>query len=322
VSFARVKSIALDLFIFGSSSLIILFFALHGTFRYLVSRPLNELSGVFRRIAAGSEPLGKKTFTARNDEIGLLTESFNTLAGHLLDAQEKLKKTAEIERQMMETEKLASLGQLSAGVAHEINNPLGGIKLCFNNLLNTPMDEATRQQHVAVINSGFDRIQNIVRQLLDFSKNSPLSLSRHSINTIIENVLTLSEYTLSKRDIRITRHLSQDIPDLNVDANKIEQVFLNLFINAAQAMGQGGELAISTRSDEHFCYISVSDNGPGIPEDIRSKVFDPFFTTKGVGQGTGLGLTVSKAIIEQHEGALTMESSDEGTTFSIALPLK
>jgi signal transduction histidine kinase len=321
IAFEQIRTLAINTFLFGFSSLFIMFIALHFTFRHIVTKPINSLSKIFEGIAGGKEPLGKAIPITRKDEIGDLTESFNTLARHLLDAQEKLKKAAEIEKQMMETEKYSVIGQLSAGVAHEVNNPLGGMKLCFNNLLITEMDEATKKEHIDVINSGFNRIQNIVKQLLDFSKNTPLSLSKSPINKIIENVLIISEYTISKKGITIVRGLKDDIPDIFVDRNKLEQVFLNLFLNAAQAMDEKGVLTIKSWNDDDFCYISVSDTGKGIPASIRPKIFDPFFTTKAMGEGTGLGLTVSKAIIEQHEGALLVETSEKGSIFTVKLPL-
>ncbi len=322
VAFAHVEKVAFDTFLFGMGTLWFLFIALYGIFRHLVTIPLNYLSGIFRGIANGTEPLGKDIPNTRRDEIGDLTESFNMLAKHLLDAQDRLKRTARIEKQMMETEKLAALGQLSAGVAHEINNPLGGIRLCFSNLIDTGMDENTRRQHIEVINSGFDRIHNIVKQLLDFSKNSPLSTAPASINGIIENVLKLSEYTINQKGVKLTKKLTGRLPDLMADSNKLEQVFLNLIINAIQAMDGGGKLKIRTWSDKGSCKVSVADTGKGIPHDIITRIFDPFFTTKEVGEGTGLGLTVSKAIIEQHKGSIAVETSDKGTVFTVTLPVE
>jgi signal transduction histidine kinase len=320
VALARIKKVAIHTFLLGSITLVLLFLAIYTTFRMLVTNPLNRLSLTFRGIAGGTQPLGQSIPIMRDDEIGDVTESFNALSHHLLEAQEKLKKTAEMEKQMMETEKLASLGQLSAGVAHEINNPLGGIKLCFNNLMTTDMDEEKRKQHVRVINSGFDRIQIIVKSLLDFSKNSSLSVAPASLNGIVEDVLGLAEYTVSKKGIRLVKDLSPRMPQLAVDSNKLEQVFLNLIMNAVQAMDGGGTLTVRTRCGERTCSLSVSDTGKGIPHDVMPRIYDPFFSTKGVGEGTGLGLTVSKAIVEQHGGEMAVETSEQGTTFTVSLP--
>jgi signal transduction histidine kinase len=321
VAFAHVKEVALHTFIFGIFTLGFLFFALFGTFRHLVTSPLNNLSHIFRSIAKGTVPLGKDIPSNRSDEIGDLTESFNILTRHLLDAQVRLKKAAEREKQIMETEKLATLGQLSAGVAHEINNPLGGIRLCFNNLMETEMDTNTKKHHIEVINSGLERIQNIVRQLLDFSKDSPLNIAPSSINNIIEETLKLSEYIIVRKDIELIKELSPDMPDLMVDSNKLEQVFLNLIINAVQSMDGGGVLTIRTWSDGSACNVSVIDTGKGIPSEVISRIFDPFFSTKGVGEGTGLGLTVSKAIVEQHKGKIEVSTSEKGSIFTVRIPI-
>jgi len=321
LAFARIRRITIETFIFGFSTLGLLFFAIYGTFSHLVTKPLNNLSNIFKGITNGTQPLGRDIPADRNDEIGELTESFNILSRHLLEAQEKLKKTADLEKQMMETEKLATLGQLSAGVAHEINNPIGGIRLCFNNLINTDMDTATMKQHAEVVNSGLDRIQRIVKQLLDFSKNAPLDLLPASVNKIIENVLNISRYTISKKGITLIKDLSHKVPELMVDPNKLEQVFLNLIINAVQAMDGEGILTIRTWRDDSIYSVSFSDTGGGIPEEVLPNIFDPFFTTKDVGEGTGLGLTVSKAIVEQHGGEIVVETSGSGTTFTVRLSL-
>lgn len=318
---ANAKKMALDSFIFGMGTLTFLFLALYATFRHLVTSPLNRLSGIFRGIAQGTEPLGREISSSRGDEIGDLTGSFNLLSKHLLDAHERLRKAAEIEKQMMQTEKLAALGQLSAGVAHEINNPLGGIRLCFNNLINTEMDAEKKEKHIAVINSGFGRIQSIVRHLLDFAKNAPLCIAPASVNSILENVLNLVGYTIQSKAIAVVRDFAADMPDMPADANKLEQVFLNLIINAVQSMERGGALLIRTRYEAGQCFVSVSDTGKGIPAEMLQKIFDPFFTTKGVGEGTGLGLTVCKAIVEQHRGEIKVETSEKGSTFTVQLPL-
>jgi nitrogen-specific signal transduction histidine kinase len=227
-----------------------------------------------------------------------------------------------VEEQMRMADKLAALGQLSAGIAHEINNPLGGVRLCFNNLMTTEMDVQTKQMHIEVINSGLVKIQDIVRQLLDFSKKSALSVSPVSVNTLIENVMKLTEYFITKKDIRVVRDLAPDLPQIAVDQNKMEQVFLNIILNAIQAMDNGRpkELTIRTYAEDGHCVTSFSDSGSGISEAVMPHIFEPFFTTKPVGEGTGLGLSVSKSIVEQHSGRIVVETSRQGTTFTVRLP--
>jgi signal transduction histidine kinase len=320
VAFAKARRIATDTFLFGFGLLSILFLVLTLTFRQLVAKPLDSLSAMFRNIARGEEPLKGNPKAERTDEIGELTDSFNMLAQHLLEAEEKLRQTAELEKQLMLTDKLAALGQLSAGVAHEINNPLGGIKVCFNNLMSTAMDDNTRSQHVTVINDGLDRIQTIVRQLLDYAKNAPLSMQPVSLNGVLENVLKLADYTLRIKKIALQTSLDPELPRVSADANKLEQVFLNLIINAVQAIEENGVIHVRSFRDGNQCVVSISDNGPGIPHEVLGRIFDPFFTTKEVGEGTGLGLTVSRAIVEQHGGSIGADVSNEGTTFFVRLP--
>ncbi len=227
-----------------------------------------------------------------------------------------------VEEQMRMAEKLAAVGQLSAGVAHEINNPLGGIRLCFNNLMTTEMDEKARRMHIDVINSGLARIQDIIRQLLDFSKKSSLIVSPASINALIENVLKLTDYLTAKKGIKIIKNLSADIPDIMVDQNKMEQAFLNIILNAIQAMDRrSGTLTIETSTADGYCVASFADSGSGIPDRVLPFIFDPFFTTKPVGEGTGLGLSVSKSIVEQHNGEITVKTSEKGTRFTVKLPI-
>ncbi len=246
-------------------------------------------------------------------------------AGNVIKAVHYVKDITDkkhIEEQMRRAEKLAAVGQLSAGVAHEINNPLGGIRLCFNNLITTEMDDETRRTHIDTINSGLVRIQDIIRQLLDLSKRSSLSVSLVSINSLIDNVLKLTDYVISKKEIKIVKKLSSDIPDIMIDPNKMEQVFLNIILNAIQAVdGKSGSLTIETSSETGYCKASFTDTGTGIPDNILPHIFDPFFTTKTVGEGTGLGLSVSKSIVEQHNGEILVETFENGTRFTVKLPI-
>jgi nitrogen-specific signal transduction histidine kinase/HAMP domain-containing protein len=228
----------------------------------------------------------------------------------------------QLDEKMRRAEKLAAVGQLSAGIAHEINNPLGGIRLCFNNLITTEMNEETKGMHIDVINSGLARIQDIIKQLLEFSKTSTLSFSRVSLNNLIDNVLKLTDYIISNKNVTVVKNFSADLPDIMMDPNKMEQVFLNIILNAIQAMeGRPGNLAIKTSVSNGYCVSSFTDTGAGIPDNVLHRIFDPFFTTKQVGEGTGLGLSVSKSIVEQHNGKIIVETSEQGTIFTVTLPL-
>ena len=252
------------------------------------------------------------------DEVGELVEVFNQMVG---DLRKNLAALDEVKQEKFRLDRLSAIGQIAAGVAHEINNPLGGISLCFNNLMKTKMDEETRRQHIEVINSGLERIQCTVKHLLDFAKNSSLNMTRLPVNSVVKSVLTLVEYTVAKQGCRLEEKLAQSEPEVVADSGKLEQVFLNLIINAVQAMNGTGVLMVETAQRGSECLVSISDTGPGIPSDVLPRIFDPFFTTKGPREGTGLGLSVSKAIVEQHKGEITVETSQEGTTFMVRLPV-
>ncbi|WP_028841666.1 c-type heme family protein [Thermodesulfobacterium hveragerdense] len=229
-----------------------------------------------------------------------------------------------IEEQMAITAKLATIGQLAAGIAHEINNPLGGIILCLNNVIRSSMDEQTKNQHIELINQGLSRIQNIIKVLLDFSRTTELNLRVCEVKDLIENVLRLINYCLKEKNVKVKIDLEKNLRPVCLDSNKIEQVMLNLILNAIDAMENSEEkvLTIKVYHKESKMFIEVSDTGSGIPPHLAEKVFDPFFTTKPLGKGTGLGLFISKSIVEQHGGKIWFTTSEKGTTFVVEIPLE
>ena len=238
----------------------------------------------------------------------------------LRDADREHKKTIEV---LSQTEKMISIGRLASGVAHEINNPLGGITLCFKNLTESDMDNKTKYELIFAINDGLQKIKTIVDQLLDFSRMTVTEKTSVDINSFIDRLLVLFNYPASNKNINLIKELAPDVPKILMDENKMSQVFMNIMINALQAMDNGGSLTIRTRMDDGYCAVSIADTGAGIPPDVMPHIFDPFFTTKGVGEGTGLGLSVSKAIIEQHGGVIEVDSEiGAGSTFLIKLPVK
>lgn len=223
---------------------------------------------------------------------------------------------------LSQTEKMVSIGRLASGVAHEINNPLSGIALCFKNLTELKMEHSKREQLIGAINDGLQKIKNIIEQLLDFSRMTVTEKKPADVNNLINRLLVLLNYSASKKNIKIVDDLSDDIPEILMDENKMTQVFLNIMLNALQAMDGGGVLTIKTIKGNGFCVVSISDTGKGIHQEIRPYIFDQFFTTKDVGEGTGLGLSVSKGIVDQHGGAIDVESEvGVGTTFRIKLPI-
>jgi len=229
----------------------------------------------------------------------------------------------QLQDQLIQAEKMASLGKLAAGVAHEINNPLTGI-LTFAHLLlkKTPEDDPQRED-LEVIVTEATRCKRIVQGLLDFARQRDPEKSLADINKIIEDSLSLVENQASFQNIEIIKELDSDLPKIMVDVNQIQQVFMNIILNAAEAMPDGGYLTISTQVVDRSIEIKFIDTGCGIPQENIGRLFDPFFTTKEPGKGTGLGLAVSHGIVTRHQGRIEVESQvGKGTTFTVKLPIQ
>jgi len=231
----------------------------------------------------------------------------------------------EVERRIQQTEKLVAVGQLAAGVAHEINNPLGVI-LCYTDIIKENPD-ATREisDDITVIERHAENCQRIVSDLLEFARGRKTGLSKQqtSINELVETVMSMVRQQYMKQHITITSTLKEGLPFCFIDASRIKQVLLNLIINAAQAIDQQGEISITTRRSEQSVLIIITDNGPGIASEVLDKIFDPFFSTKEPGEGTGLGLSVSYGIIQEHNGEIKVRSTqNKGTCFTVILPIE
>lgn len=238
------------------------------------------------------------------------------MVGIIRDITEQLA-IEKLEKQLLQSDKLATIGQLAAGVAHEINNPLGNISLYAQMLLKT-IDDENVWNKVNIINDEADRAANIVRGLLDFARQSEPSMSPTNINGEITKVLNILEYEL--KDIKVITSF-QDLPDINCDPGQISQVLMNILSNSFQAITSNGIITIETKGETNYVEIVISDNGCGIPEENLDKIFDPFFTTKKPGEGTGLGLSISYGIIKSHNGSIDVKSEvGKGTTFIIKLP--
>ncbi|MBI4401049.1 MAG: PAS domain S-box protein [Nitrospirae bacterium] len=230
--------------------------------------------------------------------------------------------TKKLEQQIRNSEKLVSVGKLAAGVAHEINNPLGGILNCLYNLRKGTLPLARQEEYLLSMEDGLRRVQRIVRQLLDFSQQHEPELTSTDINTIVERVLVLTNHAFVANHIRLEKQLQPNLPMLLVDRHMMEQVLMNLVLNAVQAIRGGGVVTIRTRVANDTCAIDVEDTGCGIPPNILPRIFDPFFTTKSTGEGTGLGLSVSLGIVERHGGRILVDSEvGKGTVFTVCLPL-
>jgi hypothetical protein len=226
-----------------------------------------------------------------------------------------------LEEQLQHAEKMASVGLLAAGVAHEVNTPLAGIS-SYTQLLRGQLDEADpRQQVLEKIEKQSFRAAKIINGLLNFSRSSGTEFERVDVNRVLLDVLSLVEHQLEGSKIRVRRELAPQVPPIRGNENRIQQVFFNLILNARDAMPSGGWLTLHTYADADTVVVEVKDTGHGIRREHIRRIYDPFFTTKGIGRGTGLGLSVSYGIVQEHGGAIFVESSPgQGTTFQVALP--
>ena len=285
-----------------------------------VVQPIRHLVLASKRIAEGD--LDHKVKLKVKDEIRDLGEAFNFMASSLKDRDEQLKERTT--QTIMKSEKLATIGQLAAGVAHEINNPLGGI-LSYSHLVLEDMDaDNPGRQNVEKIVVQATRCREIVKGLLDFARQTEPEMSVANINEILNEALALVEKQALFHNIDVIKHLDPDPIQVMADYSQIQQVLINIIINAAESMEGQGELIIQTKKTEdgNFVLVEFTDTGHGIPDENIDKLFDPFFTTKEVGRGTGLGLAVSYGIVERHKGSIDVRSEvGIGTTFIVSLPL-
>lgn len=249
------------------------------------------------------------------DEFGMVIGAINSMSEELRNREEEL----------IQSKKLASLGILTAGVAHELTNPLNNISMIAQNYIEfyDVLSEPNRLDLMKKIEGETQRIEEIVRNLLDFSKPKEARLEEKDINDTIEKALELMQNSLDISNIEVRKALRQGLPHVVIDDHQIQQVLVNLIVNAVHAMEHGGTLTLVTGmgEDGQTVRIDVRDTGKGIPAEFLPHIFDPFFSTKGVG-GTGLGLSVSYGIIKNHRGTIKVESAvGIGTTFTIVIPV-
>jgi two-component system NtrC family sensor kinase len=314
----------------------------------LVHLPLHDLETGARRLTSGNLD---HTIPVRSvDELGQLATSFNSMTAALRDAQlerktwaqtleEKVKtRTQQLrvaEAEATRSEKLASVGLLAAGIAHELNNPLTGI-LTFSTLLRKQMpDGSPDAEDMDLVIQETKHCAAIIRRLLDFAREKKPEKAFSNLNHIIEETERLIERPANLRDIEISKELDVSLPPAWVDADQIKQVVMNMLVNAQQAIGKKGTINVRTRiapepkradplaDPVRMVEIAIMDSGCGIPEKDLHRIFDPFFTSKEVGTGTGLGLSVSHGIVRMHGGLIEVESKvGKGTTFRVYLPIK
>ncbi|MDJ0722019.1 MAG: ATP-binding protein [Desulfobacterales bacterium] len=259
----------------------------------------------------------------------IVYENGNEVAtvGFFHDLSQTLKIQRELEQtqiQLLQAEKMASLGKLAAGVAHQINNPLGGIILFAGLMLEEYDLEKPAQEDLRRILRDAERCKDTVKELLEFARQTRHEMRPLDINEAIVRTLFLLENQTLFQNIDIVRRLDEDIPPVKGDSQQLNHVFMNIILNAAQAMQGNGRLTVSTKRgpNDKRAHIAIADTGPGIPPDIMPHIFEPFFTTKEEGEGTGIGLSLVYGIVESHGGTIrAVNREPTGTSFFIELPL-
>jgi signal transduction histidine kinase len=275
--------------------------------------PLSALQRKTMQVGSGDfTPISFKD--SHNDEISGLIRAFNLMATELETNQENL----------LQARKMAALGTFTAGIAHELNNPINNISLTaeaflseYSGKLDIEADEMLQD-----IITQVERANDIVRNLLDFSRTQESSFSELNIAEVIRSTIKLIKNQIKLSGIKLDIRISPDLPAIKGNMRSLQQVFLNLLINAHHAMPDGGSIYIKAYSDPaDFVRIDISDTGPGIPPESMEHIFEPFYTTKGIGKGLGLGLSVTYSLIKTHGGYIVVDSElDRGTTFSVFIP--
>jgi signal transduction histidine kinase len=319
----------------------------------IITRPIELLVDVTDKISKGD--LSKTVEISRKDEIGHLAESFNRMIESLKKSQDEIEeynrtleekiieRTRELEdaqTQLIQSEKMAAIGQLAAGVAHELNNPLGGIlgysQFALEKIESkradelTPKDMESYKRYLRDIETQSRRCKAIVQNLLKFSRTSQsVEFQEVDINQVLEETLTFIDHQLMMNQITLNKQFDKKLPKTQANPGQLQQVFTNIVINAMHASATGSQITIMTRFMPALgefpgtIEIAIADQGTGISEENLKKIFEPFFTTKEVGKGTGLGLSVSYGIVKEHGGEIKVNSKKgKGTTFTIILPLQ
>jgi two-component system NtrC family sensor kinase len=301
-----------------------------------ITRPLSEMVSVTQSIATGD--LDRRIRVKSKDEIGQLGLSFNRMVASLRKmraeleewantleqkVKERTEELAAMQNTLVQSQRLASLGKLAAGIAHEINNPLGGILVLSSLVVEDLKDDDPHRENLQEVIKQTMRCRDIVKGLLQFSRQEEGKTEYVKVNDILINTLSLIEKQALFHNIEVVKNLDAELPYILGDNSQLQQVFINVILNAVQAMKEIGTLTINTTHDKKndMVVIEISDTGCGIPEEMIDRIFDPFFTTKEVGEGTGLGLSIAYGIVTKHHGRMRVNSKvGEGSTFTIKIP--
>lgn len=286
-----------------------------------LTKPLKELTALMQR--AGKGEFAGRIKIKSKDEIGKLAAVFNKMLQDLEDRDAEINRA---KQKLIQSEKMSAFGQMSAGIAHEVKNPLAGI-LGYAQIVKKKLEDRPELvAHLEIIEKETLRCKEIVENLMRFARQEKAQFARMDINRAVRDSVRLVEHQISVSGIKINQMYALEGAPIFIrgNSNQIQQVMLNLMLNAQHAMESKGTLTVSTHFDEksNRMMIVVSDTGCGMSEDVQARIFEPFYTTKGVGKGTGLGLSVSLGIIKDHKGAIEVDSTiGKGSTFTISIPL-
>jgi two-component system NtrC family sensor kinase len=304
-----------------------------------IARPILKLRSLTQAVAAGD--LDQASGLQRSDEIGELAEAFDSMTQNLRERtaetnrlyDEAIQRNQELaetnqrlratQLQLIQSEKLAAIGQLTAGIVHDVKNPLTVIKGVAELLLYEDELDAETRSELSLIRESALKANNIVSDLLKFSRQSKPEMGQQDMRETVEAALRLTAYLIRKAHVQVIKELPGQPVIMTYDGQQIEQVLVNIISNAIQAMPVGGTLRVNLSQVDGSAAIAIQDSGTGISPDHRSRIFDPFFTTKPEGEGTGLGLSVSYGIISNHSGRIDVDSEvGKGSTFTITLPMQ
>ncbi len=284
-----------------------------------LTRPLSRLMTATQAVAKGRFDVHVEVKSG--DELGTLGQSFNRMATELDDRENALKQA---QVQLIQSEKLAAFGQLGAGIAHEVKNPLAGIQGVVQLSLRKCEEGSPFQQTLQIIEKETKRCRTIIDNLLKFARQEAVALAPTEIGTVITDAAAIMRHQLELKNVKLEAAADENLPLVKANGNQLQQVLMNLILNAQQAMaGKDGHVQVTAHEKAPGrVEIRVQDDGPGIPKDIQARIFEPFYTTKPAGQGTGLGLSVSFGIVRDHGGEISVESEPgSGTCFVISLPV-
>jgi signal transduction histidine kinase len=306
-----------------SSAIFLIGLAIIFVITFRMTKPIERLTLAAKRIEEGD--LQYRVSIQRDDEIGSLATAFDQMAERLLQREKELKDSQAILRR---ADRLSSLGLLTAGLAHEIRNPLVAIRT-FTQLLPERYDDAEfREGFQGLALKEVDRICGLINDLLSFARPSKPNVAPENVNDVVDNIARILETQAKEKNVEVVRRLSSDLPKVWIDREQMKQVFMNLILNAIQAMKDGGSIVIATGLSakaeaeliREYVQIEIRDTGVGIPEENLEQIFDPFFTSKD--EGSGLGLAVSHQIVQEHGGFVTVDSTvGKGTSFFVHLPI-